>query len=345
MKRFLYLLFFYFGFTQIASAKMEYAVTVPVDVEAENSVVAKEQAMTDAQRQAFLEVAGKLVSPENVEKLKELSHDELVHFVKSVGVDDEKAGGHKYIANLTVQINEQLLKDYLAENEMLKSETTDILVIPVFKSQDGKYALLWEEDNLWRKSWGAKGLIKFGTMQIKTVYDSMREIEDLNAENSLYMGSTLYDELIKAGASENIYVVYASKLPNDDLKVTLKNEKNKTEDSFTVYSEENSDVYDKAIEKSVMFISNMERAAESNEGETAIQSVNIVYVYQDMKDWLSKNQMIEALPQVEGLETKSFGNGKVNFLIKYTGALDDLWSALQNAGLSHEEAENYFVLR
>lgn len=345
MKRFLCLLFLCIGFIKNVNAKIEYAATIPVDVEAENSVVAKEQAMKDAQRQAFLEVAGHLISAENVEKLAKLSDDELVHFVKSVGVEDEKSGGNKYMANLTVQINEQLLKDYLAENEMMKSETADILVIPVFKLQDGKYALLWEDDNLWRRAWSAKGLIKFGTMQIKTIYDSLREIDNFGAENALYMESSLYEDLIKAGAPEKIYVVYATELPNGDLKVIIKDEKNKTEDSFTVYGEENSDIYDKAIEKSVMFISNMERAAENEGNESLIKSVNIVYVYQDMKDWLSKNQMIEALPQVEGIETKSFGSGKVNFLIKYTGALEDLWTALQENGLSHEEADNYFILR
>lgn len=345
MKRFWFLLFLCVSFIKIADAKMEYAATISVDIEAENSVVAKEQAMKNAQRQAFLEVAGKLVSEEDVEKLAKLSDEELVHFVKSVGVENEKAGGNKYIADLTVQINEQLLKDYLVENEMLKSEVTDILVIPVFKAQNDKYPLLWEESNSWRRSWDAKGLIKFGTMQIKTVYDSMREIDNFSAEDALYMSSSLYENILKSGAPERVYVVYALELPNNDLKVTLKDEKNKAEDNFTVYGSENANVYDKAIEKSVMLISNMERSTRNGANEQTVKSVNIVYGYQDMKDWLLKNQMIEALPQVESIETKSFGNGKVNFSIKYTGNLDDLWDSLQENGLSHEEKENYFILR
>ena len=96
-----------------AEAKIDFAVEIPVNVEAENSVAAKDKAMVEAQRQAFLEVAGKLVSAEHVEKLNTLSDDSIQYFIQSVGVEDEKAGGTKYIANLTVQVNEQLLKDYL----------------------------------------------------------------------------------------------------------------------------------------------------------------------------------------------------------------------------------------
>jgi IS1 family transposase len=55
--------------------------------------------------------------------------------------------------------------------------------------------------------------------------------------------------------------------------------------------------------------------------------------------------MLNALPMVEGIDTKSFGGGKVNFGIRYTGKLDNLWQALQELGLSHEATDNYFIIR
>ena len=345
MKYFVCLLFFCIGFAQTVSAKTEYAVTVPVDVEAENSVIAKEKAMLEAQRQAFMQISEQLVSKENAEKLEQLTDDELVHFVKSVGVADEKSGGKKYIANLTVQLHEQLLKDYLAENGMIQSETTDILVFPVFKAMSDSYALLWEENNIWRRSWQNKGLIKFGSMQIKTAYDSLREVDTFSAEDALYMENSLYEKIAQTAAIERIYVVYAEALADNDLKVTLKNEKDKTEDKFTVYGDDQENVFDKAIEKSVMFISNMEREADNHENGHAVKSISVVYMYQDMRDWLSKSRLIEELSQVEGVETKSFGGGKVNFSIQYTGSLEDIWTALQDFGISHDKVDNHYIIR
>lgn len=329
-----------------AMAKMDYAVTVPIDMEAENSVVAKEKAMSEAQRKAFLEVAGKLTSQENVERLSELSDDKIVRFVKSVSVADEKAGGTKYIAELTVQIDEQLLKDYMAENDMIESDEEELLVIPVFKNSPRGYPLLWEGDNVWRQSWRSKGLVKFGVMQLRTIGEHFRNIDDLNAENALYMGNSLYEQISKMNGSDRIYVIFAEVMENGDLKVTLKNEKNKSEESFTVYNGGESNVFDKAIEKSVMYISNMERAAKSSsESGISYGVINAVYVYQDMKDWLTKSKALEGLEPVEGIETKSFGNGKVNFTIHYSGSLDDLWLNMQENGFSHEAKENYFIIR
>ncbi|MBR1600052.1 MAG: hypothetical protein IJ677_00580 [Alphaproteobacteria bacterium] len=329
-----------------ALAKMDYAVMIPVDEEAENSVLAKEKAMQQAQRQAFLEVAGKLTSEENVQKLSELTDDKIMRFVQSVGVSDEKSGGTKYIANLTVQINEKLLKDYMAENEMIKSEEQQLLVIPIFKNSPHGYPLLWEGDNVWRQSWRAKGLVKFGVMQLRTIGEHFRSIDDLSAENALYMGGSLYEQISELNGSDRIYVVFAEIMENGDLKVTLKNEKNKTEESFAVYNDGESNVFDKAIEKSVMYISNMEREAKnSDEGAISQGIVNAVYVYQNMKDWLTKSKALAELEQVEGIDTKSFGGGKVNFAIRYTGSLEDLWLNMQENGFSHEAKENYFIIR
>lgn len=328
-----------------AAAKTEYSTIIPVDIEAENSVVAKDTAMLEAQRQAFLEIAGKLVSTENVEKLSKLSDDSIQYFIRAVSVDNEKAGGTKYKADLTVQINEQLLKDYLAENGMIKLEAEKLLIVPVFKPHTNAYPLLWEDDNLWRQNWRSKGLIKFGAIEMRTIGDQFRNIEDLNAQNALYMPNSIYEQISNFGESEKVYVVYAEVLENGDLKITLKNEYSKAEDSFAVYNDGKSDIFDKAIEKSVMVISNMERESKNNDSENTEHILNAVYIYQDMKDWLMKSNMLAELPMVEGVDTKSFGGGKVNFSIRYTGSLQDLWNTLQENGFSHEASGNYYIIR
>lgn len=328
-----------------AIAKVSFEAEIPVDVVAENSVTAKEEAMKKAQRQGFLEVAGRLVKSDKVEQLQNLSDDEILHFVQAVGVADEKAGGTKYKALLTVQINEPLLKDYLAENEMIEAETTNLLVIPVYKENTYSAPLLWENNNLWKTNWRSKGLIKFGTMQVQTADARFQDIENLTAENALYMDASLYNTISNRFGSDRVYVVYAETMGNGDLKVTLKNEKSKTENSFSVYNNDEENLFEKAIEKSVMFISNMEREAESNEGTVAGGVMNAVYEYNNMKDWLTKNAAITALPQVDGIDIKSLGGGKVSFTINYNGSADELLEALQGLGISHETADNFYILR
>lgn len=326
-------------------AKVNFEAQIPVEVEAENSVKAKDKAMQEAQRQGFLEVAGQLTSAENVENLKNLSDDEILHFVQSVSVADEKAGGTKYKAVLTVQINGPLLKDYLAENNMIDAEITNLLVIPVYKAMPRTAPLLWEDSNVWRANWSSKGLIKFGTMEVQTAGARFKDVENLTAENALYMDSSLYNEISNRFGSDRVYVIYAESLENGDLKITVKNEKTKNENSFSVYNDGEVNLLDKAVEKSVMFISNMEREAESEKGSDAGGMLNAVYEYGNMKEWLMKSAAITALPQVDSIDTKSLGGGKVSFSINYNGSQDDLLNSFQELGLSYEASDNFYILR
>lgn len=329
-----------------AAAKISFEAQIPVETEAENSAAAREKAMKDAQRQAFLEVAGRMTEAQNVETLKQLSDNEILYFIRSVGVDDEKAGGNKYKAVLNVQINGALLKDYLAENEMIKEEERNLLVVPVYKETSFSAPLLWEKNNVWRQQWLSKGKIKFGSVQLQTAGEFLADAAGLDAEKSLYMDSSTYEKVSSLYNTDKIYVIYAARLDNGDLKVTVKDEKNKNENSFSVYNDNTENFWDNAVEKTVMFISGMERE-EKNETGGAAQNdvVNAVYTYTTMKDWLVKSAAINNLPQVEGLDTKSIGGGKVNFAISYTGTQEDLWSALQELGMTHEDAGNYYIIR
>ena len=102
-----------------AFAEVSFEAGVSVEKEAENSAVAKDEAMKDAYRQAFLNVAERLTTKENVEKLNELKDEQLIHFIQETDVVAEKSSGNSYRADLNIKINGELLKAYMLENEMI----------------------------------------------------------------------------------------------------------------------------------------------------------------------------------------------------------------------------------
>ena len=342
-KIFLILCFWILSFS--AYAKAENTAQIEVDMEAENSVAAKDKAMIEAQRKGFLEVASRLTNEQNVENLNKLNDNEIAKFVQSVGVANEKAGGTKYKALLTVEINEDLLKDYMAENEMIDLKASELLVIPVYKPNYGAGLELWERSNEWRKNWLSKGLIKFGVLQVRTLDSRFEQIDDLTADNAIYMSSALFERISQVNGSDGIYVAYAETLPNYDLKVTIKNERAKTEDSFTVLYDETENIFDKAIEKSVMFISNLERSAKKQKGAEEGGVLSAVYTYQDMKEWIETSKAMAEMKNIKSIDTKSMGGGKVNFDLHYSGSVDELWHSLIELGLSHENKGNYIIIR
>ena len=339
------LLLLFLCLSSVAFAKLENVAQVAVDVDAANSVEAKEKAMIEAQRKGFLEIASRYTTEENVKPLEQLSDDEIAKFVQSVGVADEKAGGTKYKAMLTVEINQELLKDYMAENEMIDVKESELLVIPVYRPNYGGKIELWENSNEWRRNWLSKGLIKFGALEVHTVDARFEQIDELDGESALYMSSALYDKISHVNEADGIYVVYAETLPNKDLKITVKNERAKTEDSFTVLYNDAENVFDKAIEKSVMFISNMERQAKKQSGIEDTGVVSAVYTYRDMKDWIETSKAMLDLKNIKSIDTKSLGNGKVSFDLHYSGSLEDLYNALPEIGLSYKNMGNYIYVR
>ena len=344
MKKFLLVLCFW-ALSFSAYAKAQNTAQIEIDVEAENSVAAKDKAMTEAQRKGFLEIASHLTAEQNLETLNKMSDDEIAKFVQSVGVADEKAGGTKYKALLTVEINEDLLKDYMAENDMIDVKASELLVIPVYKPYYNGSLELWERSNKWRENWLSKGLIKFGVLQVRTLDSRFEQIDELTAENAIYMSSILFEKISQINGSDGIYVVYAETLPNNDLKVTVKNERAKTEDSFTVLYNENENIFDKAIEKSVMFISNLERSAKKQSGVEENGVLSAVYTYQDLKEWIETSKAMAEMKNIKSIDTKSMGGGKVNFDLHYSGSLDELWNSLIELGLSHENMGNYVIIR
>ena len=171
------------------------------------------------------------------------------------------------------------------------------------------------------------------------------QIYELDGENALYMSSVLYDKISQINGTDGIYVVYAETLPNYDLKITIKNERAKTEETFTVLYNENENIFDKAIEKSVMFISNMERSAKKQSGVVDTGVVSAVYTYENMKDWIDTSKAMLDLKNIKSIDTKSLGGGKVNFDLHYTGTLEELYNALPEIGLSYKDMGNYIIMR
>lgn len=330
--------------TQV-QAKGNFKTDIPVNIEAENSVIAKNKGILDAQKQAFFKAASELTSIENVEKLKDLSNNEILHFINSVSVKEEKAGGNKYIALLNIEINSDLLKDYLIENEMIKVEQNDILIIPIYKDTLSSSYLLWEKENIWRNAWLSKGLIKFGNINLRTISNMYQDFNLIDANTSMNMNENTFQQLSNIAKSNNIYVLLAEKDINNDAKITLKDIKNDNEFSFSVHNNEDDSLMDNTIEKTVLYISNKEKENYNNQQVSPIGKIDAVYTYLNMKDWLMKNKAIEEIPFVKSVDITAIGGGKVAFSINFDGNIENLWANLLELGLSHEQIDNYYIIR
>jgi len=138
----------------MASAGGPYAVIgVAVDETAADAAAARDAALAQGQRAAWRTLVERLVAPDQAAALLALDDARIGTLVQSFEVIDEKIGPDRYIAHLTFNFNEALVRQTFRELGAIRTVETSppVLVLPVL--DQGGERLLFELENGWRDAW------------------------------------------------------------------------------------------------------------------------------------------------------------------------------------------------
>ncbi|MBL8893316.1 MAG: DUF2066 domain-containing protein, partial [Rhizobiales bacterium] len=130
-----------------------YTVTgVDVDVTDKDAAAARTKAIIEAQVKAFPILAERLGSAEAVQKLADLTPQQIGRMLRSLSIEEEHSGPGRYIGKLTVRFLPNKVRAVFAEHGLpvVEEQAPAIVVLPVWKSPEG--TIVWE-DNVWRKAW------------------------------------------------------------------------------------------------------------------------------------------------------------------------------------------------
>ena len=128
------------------SADEKYSVEIKVDVSDENASIAREKALNSATRAAVNAIAKRMSTSEGAKKIANMTDAQIINFVKETSVISEKNSDVRYMAELKIVVNEQLLKEYMKEREIpvISQNASTVLVIPVstnfrFPTKSGRH--------------------------------------------------------------------------------------------------------------------------------------------------------------------------------------------------------------
>jgi len=334
---------FFFAFA--AKAEVSFEAGVIVEAEAENAAAARKEALRKANREAFLKVADRLVSPQNVAELNKLTDDQLLHFIREVSVVAEKSGSKSYRADLNVTINGELLKQYMQENNMLEAPAVDeqVLIIPVYADTEYNGRYLWEDGNVWRAAWLDKGKIKAGPAEFVVIENTPSYRQLLNPGVALNLDAAAYEKLRQQSGISRIFVVQAVRAGRNNLVMIIKSYPQATEKRFLINAE-GDETFDKAISETVAFI-----AAEVGTGQaaesTGVRRLELTFKYRRLKEWLETLKKLEAVNQVKKAETQAIESGSVRLVLEFSGSESQLRYALEKAGLLLESDNGTYILK
>ncbi len=321
-----------------------YNAEISVDVTAENAAQAREQAMTEANRKAFLSVAARVTTAEGVAELSRLTDGQILNFIREVSVVSEKASDIRYIAVFNVRVNQDILTRYMQENNIpfVIGGAANILIIPTFREFKTDTPLLWEGTNAWRKAWEA-GPVQIGAVRIFSIPPNGSNYAAVDAEKALRLDGIALDKIAFINNTKDIYVADAVYEGIEGLKVTLRSYQNGAEETIFVPGERGPQLFADAIGQiSDNLYNKVKKQNVVNNKQKS--EITVLYSFTYLKDWLSLEKKLKDIGYVRSIVTDAIGSGKVQFKMTYIGSFDKLQEALRNKYYNLKSQGNFYIL-
>lgn len=322
-----------------------YSSVVSVDVTDVSSAAAREKAMNEANRKAFVSVVGKVATSSAVAKVSSLSDAQIINFVKEVSIVSEKASDVRYIADLQITLNGSLLRTYLKEQgiQFVETSTSTVLIVPVFREFKSDIPLLWESQNLWKKAWDENkntGLVKI--ISIPTSGDNYAAID---AAKALSLNPSAMEQIARNNNTKDIFVADAVYDGIDGLNISLSSYQNGNVVFETIKV---PGVRDEALFKDAI-------AKVSSRIEDKIKSQNIIensqkseitvlYEMNSMREWIATEKQLKGIGYIKSISIDAMGTGKVQFKISFVGTQEKLLHALRSKFYNLKKQGDFYIL-
>tara|TARA_R110002095_G_scaffold154698_2_gene134388 strand:- start:3746 stop:5008 length:1263 start_codon:yes stop_codon:yes gene_type:complete len=175
---------------------------VTVDVTANDSVSAQNQAFSQAQMQAFAILTKRMVSEADAATVQQPDLDTIASMIKDYEIKNEHMSAVRYVGDFTFRFNEQAVSRFFSVTGVhyTNKSSKPLLVLPIFQIQ-GKNTI-WSERNLWMQAW-TRARLPIGVVPVEVPIGDLDDIGDIDDNNALrYERKSLDRMLLRYGADE-----------------------------------------------------------------------------------------------------------------------------------------------
>jgi len=180
-----FLLFTFSAPLETARAADIYTVTdIRVDERANDEVSAKSTGIAKGQRDALRLLLERMTLRADHDRVPEVTDEVVSQALRDFAVSDEKFGGGRYLATLSVRFRPEEVRDILRAVAVPFAEVQSRpnLLLPVYQSAGS--TLIWDEPNPWFDTWLQRELPK-GLVPLVLPLRDLSDISEISADQAI----------------------------------------------------------------------------------------------------------------------------------------------------------------
>jgi Uncharacterized protein conserved in bacteria (DUF2066) len=326
---------------------------VAVDVTDINAAAAKEKALTLVQMSAFVTLAEKLGTPEFATEMAKLESKDVIPLLKSLSIEEEKISPGRYEGKFTVRFLPEKIKSIYGKYgiSLPAAQGQAMLVLPVWTATGGA-PVLWE-DNPWRKAW--LGLnAQQAQIPIIIPLGDQEDSAILSPQDALAEDPLKLEALRRRYDVKTLLVAFAEPAPGGGVHARMIGKSPLGKITFDkIYTADSGTENDSAILATQRFQqlmvdkfkSDQAKIAAAKQASAGPQSVAVAIPFSGPSQWNGLRARILSTPGVVAVDVTSLdGQGAAARLV-YSGAIEDVQTSFQSAGLQLTRAGGSWVIQ
>ena len=319
-----------------------YQAEIEIDATASSASLAREKAMTEANRKALYAITNRISATSSTAILDELNDNQILNFIQEVSVLSEKVTDSRYVATLKISINAPVLKSYLSEKNapIAILPKTHIIIVPIYKENPTSVPLLWEENNLWYQAW-SNNQMETGQITMQSVPRNDTNENILSAEKASSLDYSSLGTILRNSKGNEIYVAELT-VQSNGIEAVLKSPKQGIINNKT-YTNTIPDIFETIINDLKSSILHQLQQQTIHKKQQHHQ-MTVLFSYNTLQEWLSLQTTLKKISTINKINVDAIGNHRIQITLNFTGETINIQNILSKHGYSLNDKGNFYII-
>lgn len=330
---------------------------IQVDERAADELTAKAEGIAKAQADALQRLLEKITLRDDFDKLPEIDAAAVQRTLRDYAVIEEKFGGGRYVATLSVRFRRQEVREMLRRRDVPIAETASqpVVVLPVYRVAGS--VLLWDDPNPWFNAWAERPSTN-GLLPLIVPLGDYSDVAAISAEQAMNGDEERLAAVARKYKAIGTLVTIAelevdprSGVPSVQVSMTRFGRADTGRTFVRSFSASSSEGVEALLREAVRVL--IIRAEEDWKRDNlqrpsgGVQRLSLYVPLTSLKDWIAIRERLARISPIIEMKLDRISVKEAKLTLKVSGSPDQLRLAMAQSDLEMEFADGRggYVLR